>query len=105
MEHKFLVVTRRSRMVICRLCADKQTQFLPPAEYSKGEGKKKEEFKRQSLVVFVAPIPPSVTFLRYAFASCDGGLGLRARDLQLGAEDLRLTAGLLLLTETCFSSV
>ena len=61
MEHKFLVVTRRSRMVICRLCADKQTQFLPPAEYSKGEGKKKEEFKRQSLVVFVAPIPPSVS--------------------------------------------
>lgn len=61
MEHKFLVVTRRSRMVICRLCADKQTHYLPPAEYSKGEGKKKEEFKRQSLVVFVAPIPPSVS--------------------------------------------
>ena len=61
MEHKFLVATRRSRMVICRLCADKQTHYLPPAENSNGEGKNKEEFKRQSLVVFVAPIPPSVS--------------------------------------------
>ena len=54
MEHKFLVVTRRSRMVICRLCADKQTHYLPPAEYSKGEGKKKHFFAthlRRAMVV------------------------------------------------------
>ena len=105
MEHKFLVVTRRSRMVICRLCADKQTHYLPPAEYSKGEGKKRRILKAKSSSLCSADTSLCVTFLRYAFASCDGGRGLRARDLQLGAEDLRLTAGLLLLTETCFSSV